>query len=204
MGGRRRPAPLLSAARPLGHHGEVAEKEVLMKVNTSLIAALSLVLVFCPIAESKNKKKQAPRGMLESMQSVPCGAKQRGLTGLGSIFGSVGVEHVNSHEQLCPQYLFRTDEMEYHIRPVDLKHAALLPIGHEGEYKIKKDRLFLKVVDGDKKARDYQVISMQPVNAESKVESTTYRPIEKPPESRPPNREGDRATNQTNGPPQQQ
>ncbi len=178
-----------------------------MKANTSLIAALSLVLTFSPIAESKDKKKHAQRGMLESMQSVPCGAKQRGLTGLGSIFGSVGVEHVNSHEQLCPQYLFRTDEMEYHIRPVDLKHASLLPVGHEGEYKIKKDRLVLKVVDGDKKARDYQVISMQPVNAESKVESTKYRPIEKPAESRPPNppnREGDRATNQTTGPPQQQ
>ncbi len=97
--------------------------------------------------------------------------------------------------------------MEYHIRPVDLKHASLLPVGHEGEYKIKKDRLFLKVVDGDKKTGAYQVISMQPVNAESRVESTTYRPIEKPAESRPPNppnREGDRATNQTNGPPRWQ
>ncbi len=96
--------------------------------------------------------------------------------------------------------------MEYHIRPMDLKHTPLLPVGHEGEYKIKKDRLILKVVDGDKKARAYQVVSMQPVNAESRVESTTYRPIEKPPESRPlnpPSREGDRATNQTTGPPRQ-
>ena len=204
MGGGRRPPPILSAARPPGHHGEVAERKVPMKVNPSLIAALSLVLAFSPIAESKDKKKHAQRGMLESMQSVPCGAKQRGLTGLGSIFGSVGVEHVNSHEQLCPQYLLRTDEMEYHIRPMDLKHTPLLPVGHEGEYKIKKDRLILKVVDGDKKARAYQVVSMQPVNAESRVESTTYHPIERPAEFRPLNRERDRATNQTNGPPRRQ
>ena len=128
---------------------------------TSLIYTLSLVLVVSTIAESKDKKRHAPRGMVESMQSVPCGAKERGLAGLGSVFGSVGVQHVNSHEQLCTQYLFRTDEMEYHISPLDTKHAALLPVGHEGEFKIKKDRMYLRAVDGEKKARPYQVVSMR-------------------------------------------
>ena len=163
-----------------------------MNIKTSLILTLSLVLAVSTIAESKDKKKHAPRGMVESMQSVPCGAKERGLAGLGSVFGSVGVQHVNSHEQLCTQYLFRTDEMEYHIRPLDTKHAALLPVGHEGEFKIKKDRMYLKAVDGEKKARPYQVVSMQPLNSESKMESTTSR-SEKPEESRSANREGDRA-----------
>jgi hypothetical protein len=163
-----------------------------MNIKTSVIFMLSLVLAVSAIAESKDKKKRAPRGMVESMQSVPCGAKERGLAGLGSVFGSVGVQHVNSHEQLCTQYLFRTDEMEYHIRPLDTKHAALLPVGHEGEFKIKKDRMYLKAVDGEKKARPYQVVSMQPLNSESKAESTTSR-SEKPEEYRPANREGDRA-----------
>ena len=112
--------------------------------------------------------------MLESMQSVPCGAKERGVTGVGSLFGSVGVQHVNSHEQLCPQYLLRTDEMDYHIRPLDTKHAAVLPVGREAEFKIDKDRLFLKVVDGDKKKRAYQVVSMQPVSSEGKFQSSAY------------------------------
>jgi hypothetical protein len=163
-----------------------------MNIKTSFILTLSLVLAVSTIAESKDKKKHAPRGMVESMQSVPCGAKERGLAGLGSVFGSVGVQHVNSHEQLCTQYLFRTDEMEYHIRPLDTKHAALLPVGHEGEFKIKKDRMYLKAVDGEKKARPYQVVSMQPLNSESKAESTTSR-SEKREEYRPVNREGDRA-----------
>jgi hypothetical protein len=174
-----------------------------MKVRTSLIAALSLVLAASPIAESKNKKKQPQRGMVESMQAIPCGAKQRGLTGLGSVFGSVGVEHVNSHEQLCPQYLLRTDDMEYHIRPLDLKHAVILPVGHEGEFKLKKDRLVLKMPDGDKKAREYQVVAMQPSNSESKAESSAYRPAEKPAESQPPNRDGSKVVGQTNDPPPQ-
>jgi len=173
-----------------------------MKFKKTLIGVLSLILSVSSIAAGKDKKVQ--RGMLESMQSVPCGAKERGLTGLGSVFGSVGVAHVNSHEQLCPQYLLRTDEMDYHIRSLDMKHAAVLPIGHEAEFKIKKDRLFLKVVDGDKKALAYQVVSMQPANSEGKVESSAYRPVERPTDSRPPNPGVDKATDHATDPPPQQ
>lgn len=159
-----------------------------MQGKNSLIAVLLVATAFSPIAVGKEKKGQ--RGMLESMQSVPCGSKERGVTGLGSMVASLGVEHVNSHEQLCPQYLLRTDAMDYHIRPLDLKHPVVLPIGHEAEFKIKKDRLFLRIADGDKKELAYQVVSMQPSNAEDKVESSAYRPAEnvaKPADAQPAN-----------------
>src|SRR5262249_36460183 len=156
-----------------------------MRFGVSLIVAFALVLAFPSSARAKGKKKQGQRGMLESMQSVPCGVKQAGVNGVGSIFGSVGIEHVNSNEKLCPQYLLRTDEMDYHIRPMDLKHAVLLPVGHEGEFKIKKDRLYLKIPDEDKKAREYQVISMEPVKTENAVENSAYRSVERAPDSRP-------------------
>jgi hypothetical protein len=123
--------------------------------------------------------------MVESMQSIPCGLKERGLSGLGSIFGSVGVQHVNSNEKLCQQYLVRTDEMEYQIRPVDTKHAGLLPVGHEGEFRIKKDRMSLRVPEEDKKAREYQVVAMEPVKAGNGLENSNYRPAEKPAEAKP-------------------
>src|SRR6266478_6192595 len=110
-----------------------------MKIKTAVILALVLVVSIPLSAGDKHKKKQPDRGMLEKMEAVPCGAKERGLTGLGSVFGSVGIQHVNSDEKLCPQYLFRTDEMEYEIRPLDHKHPVVLPIGHEGEFKLKKD-----------------------------------------------------------------
>jgi hypothetical protein len=103
------------------------------------------------------------------------------------MFGSVGVQHVNSHEQLCPQYLLRTDEMDYHIRPLDAKHAEVLPVGHEAEFRITKDRLFLKVPDGKKKAQAYAVVSMQPVNSDSRLESNTYHSPDKSVESHPTN-----------------
>jgi hypothetical protein len=177
-----------------------------MDVKKVLIIAVALALALPSIAEAKNKKKPPKRGMIESMQSIPCGAKARGLTGLGSIFGSVGIEHVNSNEKLCPQYLFRTDELDYHIRPMDLKHAVLLPIGHEGEFKIKKDRLYLKVPDEDKKTREFLVVAVDPVKSSSGVESTAYRPAYKPTESRPADRVANQRTNpvppQNSAPPQ--
>lgn len=173
-----------------------------MKIGISLIAALALVLAFPSSATAKDKKKHGQRGMLESMQSVPCGLKERGVSGFGSIFGSVGVQHVNSNEKLCTQYLLRTDEMEYHIRPVDTKHAVLLPIGHEGEFKMKKDRMVLRVPDEDKKAREYQVISMQPVNSGAGAESSSYRSTERPAESRTVEKPADRSEREvTNRPP---
>ena len=76
--------------------------------------------------------------MIEKMEAVPCGAKERGLTGLGSVFASVGATRVDSDEKLCPQYMLRTDDMEYHVRPLDHKHPVILPVGKEGEFKISK------------------------------------------------------------------
>ena len=181
-----------------------------MRTKQSLIAVivipLALGLGASSTAEAKDKKKPE-RGMLESMQSVPCGAKERGVTGLGSIFGSVGVEHVNSHEQLCPQYLLRTDEMEYHIRPVDLKHAEVLPVGQEAVFKMKKGQLMLRVPDGDKKDKDknkykkeqsFQVVSMEPTKSGNGIESTNYRPAEKPPETTPAVGQADRVDQNSN------
>jgi hypothetical protein len=69
---------------------------------------------------------------------------------------------------LCPQYLLRTDEMDYEIRPIDLKHATILPIGKEGAFKIKKNEMILTMTEGaDTKPRDYEVVSMDPANPDS-------------------------------------
>jgi hypothetical protein len=133
-----------------------------MRIKSAVTAALALACIF-PMTASAKKKKVQPRGMLESMQSVPCGAKQRGLAGVGSIWASVGVTHVNSTEKLCPQYLVRTDDMDYEIRPKDMKHPEVLPIGQEVEIKLKKDHMDVKLPDGGK-TLTYIVVSMQPAN----------------------------------------
>jgi hypothetical protein len=144
-----------------------------MNRNVPLIMMLTVLLAVPGFAGEK--KKHANRAMIEKMEAVPCGANERGLTGLGSIFGSVGVTHVNSNEKLCPQYMLRTDDMEYHVRPVDHKHPKLLPVGQEGEFKIKNDQIEMRVVDGDRKVRKYQVVAMKPIDHSDEPVSASYR-----------------------------
>jgi hypothetical protein len=151
---------------------------IIMNIRAALIFALVLFVSIPLSAGDNHKKKQPARGMLEKMEAVPCGAKERGLTGLGSVFGSVGVQHVNSDEKLCPQYLFRTDEMEYEIRPMDHKHPVVLPVGHEAEYTIKDDHMSLKVPDGDRKKREYQVVAAKPMNHDTNLGSSLTTPAE--------------------------
>ncbi len=131
-----------------------------MKGQTLLVTIFVLSLAIP--AFGRDKKRD--RAMIEKMEAVPCGAKERGLTGLGSIFGSVGATHVDSDEKLCPQYLLRSDDMEYHIRPLEHKHPVILPVGKEGEFKISKDVMEMRIPDGDHKKRRYQVVAMKPID----------------------------------------
>jgi hypothetical protein len=140
-------------------------------MNAKSVVILILVTVLALPLVGAAKKKGPERGMLEKMEAVSCGARQRGLTGVGSLWASLGVTHVNSNEKLCPQYLLRTDEMDYEIRPTDGKHPVILPVGHEGVFKIKHDHMFLKVEDGDRKERTYEVVSMKPINSDQSSSS---------------------------------
>jgi hypothetical protein len=131
-----------------------------MNVRAALIAGL--ILLGAIPANAGGDKKKPERAMLEKMESVPCGAKEKGVTGLGTPWGSAGITHVNNDEKLCPQYMVITDDMEYHIRPTDTKHPVVLPVGHEIVFKIKKDRMILKVAEGNQKSMTYVVVAMKP------------------------------------------
>ena len=141
-----------------------------MKIKSLFV--ILLVLAAAIPASADKKKKQPDRAVLEKMEAVPCGAKQKGITGLGSIWASAGITHVNSDEKLCPQYLLRTDDMDYEIRPKDLKHPVVLPVGQEVVFKIKKDEMQVKCPEGDKKTRAYQVVAMKPAEAIQQNAST--------------------------------
>jgi hypothetical protein len=145
-----------------------------MNVKTALILALVLMSAVPAMADGK-KKQQPERALLEKMEAVPCGAKEKGVTGLGTMWASAGITHVNSDEKLCPQYMVITDEMEYHIRPTDTKHPVLLPVGKEIEFKIKKDEMYLRVVDGDKKMETYHVVSMKSTTANADAQNTAAK-----------------------------
>ena len=120
--------------------------------------------LFLAVPLHAGKKKDGNRAMIERMEAVPCGAHEHGVSGLGSLWASVGITSVNSDQKLCPQYLLRTDDMEYHIRPKNHKHPVLLPLGQEGEIKISKDVIEMYVPNGDHKKRLYQVVAMSQIN----------------------------------------
>lgn len=131
-----------------------------MKRKNILVTLFALLFALPVFA---GNKKHPQRAMIEKMEAVPCGAKEHGVTGLGSVWASVGITSVNSDEKLCPQYMLRTDDMEYHVRPLDHKHPRLLPIGQEGEFKISKDVIEMSIPNGDHKKRRYQVVAMKPI-----------------------------------------
>ena len=143
-----------------------------MTLKTSFVLAIALSAAI-PVSAGGKKKDQPERATLEKMEAVPCGAKEKGVTGLGTVWASAGITHVNSDEKLCPQYLVLSDQMEYHIRPTDTKHPVILPVGREIEFKIKKDRMYLKVLDRDDKTRTYQVIAMKPANSDANAQNTS-------------------------------
>ena len=146
-------------------------------MNAKMPLILALVAAFATplFAGGEGKKKPPERATLERMEAVPCGAKQKGITGLGTLWGSAGITHVNSDEKLCPQYTVLTDEMQYDIRPTDLKHAVILPVGKEIEFKIKKDRMYVKVPDAHQKMQTYEVVSMKPTSPDANVKAASAK-----------------------------
>lgn len=142
-----------------------------MKSQALLVTMIALTLTLPGFAGNKKKNNRA---MIEKMEAVPCGAKEHGLSGLGTIWASIGATHINSDEKLCPQYMLRTDDMEYHVRPMDKKHPVILPVGKEGEFKISKDVMEMKIPDGDHKKRRYQVVAMKPIDHTVTPEETNY------------------------------
>ncbi|MGA7221835.1 MAG: hypothetical protein WA867_12645 [Candidatus Acidiferrales bacterium] len=145
-----------------------------MNAKIPLILALAVASA-SPLFAGGNKKKASERATLERMEAVPCGATQKGIAGLGTLWASAGITHVNSNEKLCPQYTVLTDEMEYDVRPTDLKHAIILPVGKEVEFKINKNRMYMKVPDAHQKMETYEVVSMKPTNSDSNVKDASTK-----------------------------
>jgi len=63
---------------------------------------------------------------------------------------------------LCQEYILKSDRLIYRIRPKDDKHPLLLPVGEATEFRIHKDKMLLRVPEGDGKEREYIVVSMTP------------------------------------------
>ena len=132
----------------------------------------SLILSLASIVQAKDKPAYE-KGVLMQMDSSSCGyAEKDGKTLAGQILGTDG-QHKNTREVLCQEYILKSDRLIYRIRPKDDKHPALLPVGETAEFRIHKDKLLLRVAEGDDKEREYIVVSMTPRSDAAERRQTT-------------------------------
>jgi hypothetical protein len=103
-------------------------------------AALALATI------ASAKEHELEKGTLVKMDSSNCSAETNKKT----------------HELTCQEYILQADHVVYHIRPKDLKHPVLLPVGELAEFRVDKDKLLLVVPELDTKEREYIVVSTTP------------------------------------------
>ena len=133
---------------------------------------LLMVMVLCGSLLSAKEPRPNQSGTLLQMDSVDCGAEQKGgKTFTGEMLGT-DAAHQKTHVLLCQEYLLQTDRVIYRIRPRDDKHPVLLPVGEKAQFHIEKDEMKLRVEDLDDKEREYTVVSMTPRESASQTASS--------------------------------
>ena len=124
------------------------------------IAFCGLVLFAAPSLFAKDPPSY-DKGVLLSMESTMCGTSENGgKTVTGEILGTDSA-HKKTQELLCQEYVLQGDRLTYRIRPKDDKHPQLLPVGESVQFRIEKDKMYLRNPEGDQKERQYLVLSMQ-------------------------------------------
>jgi hypothetical protein len=109
-------------------------------------------LCLCVVALAGVAYAKDPRpyqtGELVRMDSVECAASEQGR---------------EKHSKLvCQEYVVQAENVIYHIRPRDEKHAVLLPVGTRIQFRMEKDRMVLRTEDFSGKDREYAVFSAAP------------------------------------------
>lgn len=121
---------------------------------------LCLILLASSAAFAGDKPINYQSGTLLEMNSVECGFEEKsGKSMMGQILGTDG-GHKNTKATLCQEYVLQADRVIYRIRPRDEKKPVLLPVGELAKFRIKKEKLILRVPEGDDKEREYSVVSM--------------------------------------------
>ncbi len=129
-------------------------------LRTSIILA-GLISLSTPVLLAKDPPSYE-KGVLLSMDSASCGyAEKDGKTMAGEILGTDSA-HKNTEEVLCEEYVLKSRNVIYRIRPKNQKHEVLLPVGDLVEFRLHKDEMLLRDPEGDNKERPFTVVSMRP------------------------------------------
>lgn len=121
-----------------------------------------VVAMFWVLAAQAKDARFYEKGTLAEMNAVECGSEEKGARGVGGVLLGTDSQHRKIRETLCQEYVLRADRIVYRIRPKEEKHPAILPIGERAEFRIRKDKMYLRVPEGDGRERQYFVVSMVP------------------------------------------
>ncbi len=119
------------------------------------------ILLLGSVALAKDPPSYQKGGLME-MQSVSCGYAENSAKSVGGVLLGTDSAHKKTQEMLCQEYVVQSDRVVYRIRPKEDKHPVLLPVGERAEFRVHKDKMLLRVPEGDNKEREYLVVSMTP------------------------------------------
>ncbi len=141
-----------------------------MRSKALLCAALTLAA-----AAYAKEPKPYLTGKLMQMDSVKCGVAEKDAKNVaGEMFGTDSGSR-QTQELLCQEYVLQTERVIYRIRPREAKHAVLLPVGDQAQFRLEKNKMILRVLDLDNKDREYIVVSMTPRAEGSTADVTPIR-----------------------------
>jgi hypothetical protein len=136
--------------------------------------ALGALILLASTALFAKDPPSYDKGILLSMQSTMCGtAENDGKTVAGEILGTDS-SHKKTQELLCQEYVLQGDHITYHIRPKDDKHPPLLPVGQAVQFRIHRDKMYLRDPEGGQKEHEYTVVSME-MRQDAKDSETSNR-----------------------------
>jgi hypothetical protein len=105
------------------------------------------VIALAGVAYAKDPKPYQTGNLLR-MDSVDCSASEHGRG--------------KHNKDLCQEYAVQAENVIYHIRPRDEKHAVLLLVGTRVQFRMEKDKMVLRTEDFGGKDREYAVFSATP------------------------------------------
>ena len=127
--------------------------------------ALCAVLAAASVAYGKDSKSYQTGKFLQ-MDSVQCGTAEKGRDSGDK----------KTQELLCQEYVLQAEKVTYRIRPRDEKHAALLPIGEQAQFRLQKNKMLVRVENAESgslgKEREYVVVSMTPRTDSTAADAT--------------------------------
>lgn len=123
----------------------------------------SLVLAAILLAATAYAKepKAYQSGKLLQMDSVQCGVGSKDDKNISEVVSNESVPG-KTDERTCQEYVLQADQVIYRIRPRNEKHPVLLPVSDWAQFRLEKNRIFLRVADLDSKEREFIVMSMTP------------------------------------------